>query len=795
MTDLGERTVLWIRSVTDQDQDPASCAHWLNHVLGSVRAKGGAVELRVGMAVVASFDSIDIDAAVSCARELIDDARESQPAYAVHIGLALGEVSTDDATAPSHRSGAAWDRAQVLSHRARAQEVIFDEAAEQRGQECWLFAREVRAQRVRGYVLESVHWHKQLCRAALQHLRPTPVPHSSLPVLDELLSLQARSGQQRVLLRAHSEAAGYDCIERMLMHRSPSLLLVVGANAGCLRPLGSLAAALRRALPTDEALASAAPHPEQQACLQALMSGVAVQRADVVEALSMLLTEHAYDDDRPLLVFEQLPEVDPASLAVLAEVLMAKEMSALVLVTLTQDASAPAQIVSAHEIHELSIADLAIEERAALARAALSRSATDEVAVRVATLGGPDITGLAEALRTLVSSGDLIWEDGSFAWRTGPRQSAGIVPVDALLTERVLGLPEAAYRVLEIICCCPRHMGRELALALAAQDGLDADAFDSGLLPLLREGWVDQWLSMGSADANVRAVMRNLIPPARAAELHGFAAEIVRAHMPEPGFGSGEVAYHLFEAARLSEAARALVEAAHAAMETGFQRMALRLLATAVEWDPSTQIRKAARALARSVRPPRQPPLAASGDTAPVQPHSVTGESAADGDGSHTHEGKLGQSALNCALAALTRRDFDATERWLDAMLADGGSLAPALRVLALSHLMRGDPDSAALVLQRRQSREGPVATRARDMLAWGLVRLAQGDANQAIRLSLASLSLARRQPDSRGEAAALQVLSFAYHGLGREPDALQLEAAAAARLQDHASVRAAQRG
>jgi hypothetical protein len=112
--------------------------------------------------------------------------------------------------------------------------------------------------------------------------------------------------------------------------------------------------------------------------------------------------------------------------------------------------------------------------------------------------------------------------------------------------------------------------------------------------------------------------------------------------------------------------------------------------------------------------------------------------------------------------------------------------LAPALRVLALSHLMRGDPDSAVAVLQRRHEEEVPVATRARDMLCWGLVRLAQGDPNQAIRMSLASLALARQRADLRGEAAALQVLCFAYRGLERGDDALQLEAAATARLQEH---------
>lgn len=790
MADFGERVVLWIRSVPEQDAAQTSHAPWLMHVQGLVDAHAGQLELGLGLCLIASFDGLDLEAAVSCARELVEGARAFQPPYLVQIGLALGEVSRPDLAERHYCSGAAWDRAQTLSHRARANEIVFDEVAEQRGQEKWLFRREVMAGRVPGYVLDTDHYSKAQCRLALSQLRTTALPNSSLQVLEQLLALRARPSQQRVLLRAFSEVAAYQCVERLLAHHPPPLLLVVGSNAGCLRPLGSLALALRRTWPTEERFTQAELQPAQRSCFQALMHGAAVQRADVVEALSGLLHDHTTADDRPHIVLEQLPEIDPASLAVLAEVLMSAEITALVIMTLTTEASAPAQLLSAHEVSEVNLPLLALEERAAVTAAALSRPVIDELATRIAAQSGPDGFGLFEALRTLIASGDLIWDGKTFGWRGSPRQGAGIVPVEALITERVVGLPESGYRVLEAVCCAPRQMGRAFVAALAQRDGLDLEAFVSGAMALEREGWVDENLDLGAIHATVRAVMRNLIPPARAAELHGYAAELARSYMPDACFGSGEVAYHLFEAGALAEAARALVEAAHAAMDMGFQRMALRLLATAVEWEPSTQIRKAARALARSVRPPAPPP--ALGDSATLRANDV--EPAQQQDGASTSaeaepdgtSATLGQGALRLALAALTRRDFEATERWLDAMLADGGSLAPALRVLALSHLMRGDPDSAVAVLQRRHEDEAPAATRARDMLCWGLVRLAQGDPSQAIRMSLASLALARQRSDLRGEAAALQVMSFAYRSLDRGEDAVQLEAAASARLQGH---------
>ena len=249
--------------------------------------------------------------------------------------------------------------------------------------------------------------------------------------------------------------------------------------------------------------------------------------------------------------------------------------------------------------------------------------------------------------------------------------------------------------------------------------------------------------------------------------------------MPEPCFGSGEIAYHLLESGQVPAAAQALVEAAHCAMDTGFQRMALRLLATAVEWDPSTQIRKAARALARVVSP------------APSEPKiSLSETPQADDEYEELKSEELGQplsmgkSAMRSALDALAQRDFDAAERWLDSALAAGGDRAAAQRLLSLSHLMRGDLESAITALQRSQSGELAMPAQARETLCWAIVRLAAGDPEDAIRTALVALASARDLADARGEAAVLRVLSMAYRSLERDEDALQLEAAAVTRLR-----------
>ncbi|MET0389521.1 MAG: hypothetical protein ABW321_26345, partial [Polyangiales bacterium] len=565
----------------------------------------------------------------------------------------------------------------------------------------------------------------------------------------------------------------------------PTLRLVIGSAAGALRPLGGLALALRRLWPSSQALVHTPLSDELRAVLGSLLDGVAVQRTEAVDALGSLLRAHTTEHARPHIVLEELPEIDPATLAVLAEVLMTPDLDAFVIMTLPLEAAVPAQLMPADQLHELYVPALPVEDRVAIVEAVLSLESGSEIAQRVAMLGGPHLQGLLEAIRTLVSSGDLIWQETTFVWRRGPRQGATSVPVEALLTERVVGLHPSAYRVLEVLCSCPRQVSRELATQVAARDGLEKHEFDAGLEPLYSEGWIDSAFSLGASDAAVRGILRNLMPPARAAELQGFVAQLLREHMPEPCFGSGEIAYHLLEAGQVPLAASALVEAAHAAMDTGFQRMALRLLATAVEWEPSTQIRKAARQIARSVGPGPSDEL-----TRPSRTRARTSEPAADDDYEELRSEDLerpesmARSAMRSALEALAQYDHEAAERWLDAARAAGGSRAAIQRVLALSHVVRGDLEAAVGALQRSHDNGLPPAVRARDTLCWGIVRLAAGRPDEAVRVAFTALALARQHADAHGEAACLQVLALAYRVLDRDADAQQLEAAAASRLR-----------
>jgi tetratricopeptide (TPR) repeat protein len=275
--------------------------------------------------------------------------------------------------------------------------------------------------------------------------------------------------------------------------------------------------------------------------------------------------------------------------------------------------------------------------------------------------------------------------------------------------------------------------------------------------------------------------------------LHRFVAHVLANERELPGFGSGELAYHSAEGGLEREAAAALIDAAKAAANTGFQRVALRLLATAVKLDSSVDIRRAARELARMVdasispvrahaAPPPPPPAAGAG----VSMRPQERQPADDPDEYEELKSEdlkpafnMAQSAMRSAIQALEQEDFDGAERWLDAAVAAGFGKAAAQRVLAITQLARGEMHHATQTLQRAHSEDAPPSVRARDRLSWALVRMTTGDVLLAVRDALDALALSRRIDDTSGQLAAMHVLAQCYRLLERAPDAAKIAKAA----------------
>ncbi|HEX7477512.1 MAG TPA: hypothetical protein VF331_06875 [Polyangiales bacterium] len=764
--------IVWQRCVASAESAPELASEWVERALTRVEVATGQVLAGIGATLVAAFDSTELVDAVELARTLVDDAARTDGALKVDVGIALGEVEqvVSDGNSPTYR-GAVIDRAQVLANRARAGEVVLDEAAVNASSETFLFARELAAGGVRGRALDPTHPRKRECRRALGQLKPAPIAPSVLPVFEALRAAVNETRPARVVIHSQVPSPPLDLIDRLALTLTPALRLRVSRKAGGLQPLGGLELALRRLWPEDSELDGAGLPPALRAKLKVLLRGQGVQRAEMVETLCELVRSSAADGGRPWIVLDQLQEIDPATLGVVAEVAAVPDLPLVLLMTLPLDASVPAALLHGDATHEFAIPTLKLVDRRHIAEAMLSLEEGSEVGQRVALLGGDSALGVLEAARTLVSAGDLVLRGKSFAWRTGPRGGTTAVPVEALITERALGLPPDAYRVLEALCVAPADVSREILERVLARDGVDQHALGAGLAQLMDEGFVDDGLSLGSADATIRSAVRNSMPPARAAELHRFVAEVLQEKQKAPGFGSAQLAYHLAEGGLEADAARALIDAAKVAADCNFGRVALRLLATAVELDGSAEIRKAASAAAKAIEA-AQPPAA-------VPEHAATKHAAQSGTGERKPRASMSTDAIAWAVHALVQRDYEAVERWLDTATAAGWGRSAVQRILALAQLARGDSQEATLTLSRASAPDAPAAVQARDALCWALIHVEAGDPIHGVRDALAALARSRRLADPAGERAALHVLAHCYRQLQREPDAARIDAAA----------------
>jgi hypothetical protein len=237
------------------------------------------------------------------------------------------------------------------------------------------------------------------------------------------------------------------------------------------------------------------------------------------------------------------------------------------------------------------------------------------------------------------------------------------------------------------------------------------------------------------------------------------------------GFGLGLVAHHHAEGGQPAEAARALLSAARAAGESGFDKTAVRLAGNALQLDDSPESRELAGQLARTYQGATQ--------TVEQEPAAADGPGGRDteiGSSRGAERGSIASRAMRTAIRALLESDFETAEGLLDTALAAGWNAAAVARVRSLGRLAQGDVGAAIRVLQdARSSGEAP-ESRLRLHLTEALILTRCGRAEDAICTALGGLSACRRSGDRRGEQAALCVLLAAYRRLNRSADSERLE-------------------
>lgn len=729
---------------------------------------GGTIVVRAGSSVAASFDPLELEDVIELALGLLADARAEAPRLEVACGLSVGELNE----AGGEAEGTLIDRAQLLAAGALPLELVLDEVAHDRAKDTHLFTRPVLVGPVAGYALDARHPKKNECRDALIALRPAPLPTGEQATFERLQALATASGTHRIALCAQHPHAGLDMLERLRERLNPALVLHVGSQAASLQPLGGLQLALGRARTQlggslDAALVRT---------LNRLKEGEALTHEEAVAALQELLRATSANHRHIWLVLDRPLEIDAASLAVMSEAIADTEAEHVLFLLASDAKNAPAALLSTGPWESVVLEPLSEPDRAHVAGAALCLTPSSELARRVALIGGETACGIMEAARTLVCSGDIVLDEGAFRFRAQPRHASMPIPLEALLTERAAGLEPSAHRVLEALCLSPPSASFEFVERITALDGLGADAAASGLGQLTREGWLDDRYSLGPLEQAVRSAVRNSMPPSRAAELHRFVADVLRqapALSKKPCFSHALLAHHLVEGGREQEAAVAFLDAAQAASDAGFSRMAVRLAALALKQDGSSELRERARRIAGAVDAHASPTTA-----------TAAGALHANADiGEHTRASdprQLASTAIQAAISAIVRGEPDAAEGLIDTAVAAGFGRAAAQRLWSMAELERGDVPGAVRALKDAHLPAGTPGTRSREAIAAALILLESGEKLDAVRAGLDALASSRRAHDTRGEHVALHVLSSCYHALGREPDAERLADAAA---------------
>lgn len=762
-----ERVVVWqlLRGAAPEHRDAVEA--WLARALTRIEVAGGALLSAVGGSLVASFDSVELEDAVDLCASLCADARSATPRLDLCCGIALGEVRGERGHGPIviRFTGHCIDVAHALAQRGDASAVVLDEAAHERAAEQFLFRGTVIGVGTGGHVLDAAHPRRRDCRAALSALQAPIIPAGAQPAFEDLQRYLTAPGPQRVIVESDSRHQVLEWLDRLDGALSPSVRLRLRQQAGGLQPLGGLQAAVRGCFDDDAAIDAAGLPDPCAAHVRALLAGEPVSRQQAVGLLAALLAPRR--GRRAWLMLDRVHDVDAASLGVVAEVLGRSELDFVAVLEIAPGAKVPAALTAGGTVHHCALGPLRAADACALAAAILGLPSDSPIARRVAVIGGPTMLGVLEAARTLVVSGDLVLGEAGFRWRTEARTGGAAVPVDALFSERVHGLEHDAHRLLEVLSLSPGSASLSLVKRVSVADGLSEQAFAGALSVLQQEGLADARGGLGPAEAAVQSAMRNAMPPARAAELHRFIARALPIDAGRP-FGAALLSHHLSEGGLDRDAAEALLGAAQATSDAGFNRMAVRMAAVAVQFDASEATRKRAHRLAGRLSPGE-----ADGDAAP------SGEHAPAQDVPEGEAGNVAERAIRQAVASMCGGDHETVERWLDTAVVAGWDPTATRRLRALSQLSRGDQSGAAHTLQQAHSAGATPAQASREALCWSLVHLGAGEAEEAICAALSALSIARRADDRDGAGSALHLLAACYQAADRPGDAIRLRGAA----------------
>jgi hypothetical protein len=750
------------------------------------------VLLEIGGTAVFSLEPSQLSRAIELCLTAIRDAEREEASGGIACGIAIGSVELTPP--PGGWLGDAIDRAQALANAAEAHELLLDPRAQAAASNVFLFAREETfGLGLTGAVVDRAFPRRAECQRALAHLGRPPFSGEGQVQFEALRGVAKGSGRHRVLLIGpHGSGIG-QWIARLAEELSPSLWLDVRALGASLAPLSGLMYALRRVPEgaTPEALLTRGDDADKQAlsALAAIRRGRAVSRREAVLSLRQYVSRAGEAGQRAFLSVDAAPLIDPSTVGVVAEAAREGGPDALVMMRLLLDSKPPEAFARAGGLSEIRVRGLSLHEARTLAAAMLGIDAPNDLARRAAMMGGDSPLGVAEALRVLVASGDVVFEQGAFRWRRGPAGRLDTMSVEALIEERVDALAAPMRRALEILATVPDPDDRALTQEIAEADGLLEDTWLRAVEELEVLGLVKLARGVGMS-AIVRQVVQVTMAPSRTLDLHRTVANALSTRIgADDGFALATMAYYLAHSGRREDAARMFLDVAARSGEHGFLRSGVRLAAAAVECDDSdaTRVRAAQIAERLSERQP-VPVRAALGTPSQATPQVPrdSGEMSIP-PSAHAVESSAPQGiaveARARAVQAILARDFDEVERAIELLVAAGRDGHSVDRLRTVTLLVKGEHGAARAMLERLRESEAEAQKKTPHLtLTSALVSIAAGELQPAVRSCLEALARTREARDTLGERAALSVLSMCYQRLGREDDAARLAGAALAR-------------
>jgi hypothetical protein len=536
----------------------------------------------------------------------------------------------------------------------------------------------------------------------------------------------------------------------------PPMVLEIGAVPGGLEPLGGLRLALLnawRALePTRQALKQSEPGVAD--ALKAIACATPPPREATVHALKAtcraLRTQHGL----PWIYINRISAVDPATLGVLGAVLSDDTVAALLCVR-TTESSVPPGLRGLERATQLDVPPLDPNEALLVAAGILGPDANTEIATQLVITGGTTVLGVTEAARTMVATGDIVYDGGQFLWRDETAERRQHLGPRALLEERFATLDTSSMRFLEVACSALPASSAQVVDAAVALDGIPEDTRRRALEALVNDGLLTRQAKPDS-ELLRRAVVQRM-PPARRTEVYRFVAHAL--HTAEPLVGpsmAATVGAYLCEGGDLTRGAHAILEAGSLAADNGYTNAAVRLAAAAVQYQPDTETREGASEISRAVRLPSGPPQ----DEDEERPTIPVPQAELD---------DLSEELVQ----ALKERDHDKFDALIESSIAAGGDLTGAHCLRVVSYVTREDVPAAkrALEAAKKSPNQTPAAA-IRLAIASACLQLARGRGRDAMIDAMEALAAARAQEDGPGEAAALKMVSATCLAAGLESDA-----------------------